>query len=267
MTLHHPLPVAGAVEARIVRLGADGSRVEQHLRTQEGHDPRRFGEPLVPADPDPDRGHLGVPDAKARIPLVEVELLLVAGPVRDVALAVGAEHAPVGVDHGQRVEVGVVGALEEAHRQDHMEFGREPAHAGQKGMALERVGKAEIAPVLVLAEVRRLEQLLQEHDPRTPSGSLAHEPLGPGDVVVTVPAAGHLRCRDGHLTHWVFPPEMRNRPYIAAAASQGKAGGLRLCPSRSRPCGCCRCLSSAASCEQKTRTSLAWAWASSRTRA
>ena len=100
-------------------------------------------------------------------------------------------------------------------------------------MALERVRQAEIAPVLVLAEVRRLEQLLQEHDPRTPSCSLAHEPLGPGDVLVAVPAAGHLRRRDGHLTHWVFPPEMRNWPYIAAPASSGQGWGGS--PSRDGP--------------------------------
>jgi hypothetical protein len=39
---------------------------------------------------------------------------LVAGPVRDVAFAIAAQDAAVCVHHGQRVEVGVVGTLEEA---------------------------------------------------------------------------------------------------------------------------------------------------------
>ena len=57
--------------------------------------------------------------------------------------------------------------------------------------------------VLLDAEVRRLEQLLDEDDLRALLRRLPHQPLGRGDVRVDIPAAGELgaatvTCRGVH---------------------------------------------------------------------
>ena len=52
---HRALPGVARVEVGLVRLAADGRRVEEHLGAEEHHGARRLGEPLVPADADAER--------------------------------------------------------------------------------------------------------------------------------------------------------------------------------------------------------------------
>ena len=55
----------------------------------------------------------------------EVVLLLVARAVRNVRLAIDAEHAAIRIEDRDRVEVRMPGALEEADRQHHAELARD----------------------------------------------------------------------------------------------------------------------------------------------
>ncbi len=201
MALHRALPVAAAVQVRVLRFAADGGGVEQHLGALQRHRPRAFRKPLVPADRRAEPAEAGVEDLEAGVAGVEVELLLIARPVGDVALAVEPEHAAVGVDHGERVVVGVVRPLEEAHRQHHAELGGELAHPRDDGMALVGPGEREELLLLVGAEIGRLEELLQEHEVGAAARRLAHEVLGAGNVRLGVPVAGHLRGRQRHRCH------------------------------------------------------------------
>ena len=118
-----------------------------------------------------------------------------------MTFAIDAEHSPVGVDHGQRVEIGVVAALEEADRQDHAQLGRQPAHPCQQRAALEGLGQLEVPLGPVLAEIGPLEQLLKEHDVGPSTCRLAHQGFGARHVPVAIPLAAHLRRGDGDLPH------------------------------------------------------------------
>ena len=109
-------------------LRADGGRIEQDVGAGEHHGARRLRVPLVPADADADGAELGVPRLEARVAGAEVVLLLVAGPVGDVALAVDPEERAVGVGHRHAVEVVRPVALEERDRDDDAELGCELLH-------------------------------------------------------------------------------------------------------------------------------------------
>src|SRR5690606_31677482 len=82
MALHDALPVAGGIELRIVRLGADGRRIEQDFRALQGHGAGGLREPLVPADADADAARPRLPDLEAGIARREIEFLRIAGSVR-----------------------------------------------------------------------------------------------------------------------------------------------------------------------------------------
>ena len=75
----------------------------------------------------------------------EVVLLLVAGTVGDVRLAVDAEHRAVGVDHRQRVEVASPGALEERDRHHDAELGGEVREACDRRVPGERASQRRSA--------------------------------------------------------------------------------------------------------------------------
>ena len=60
-----------------------------------------------------------------------------------------------------------------------------------------RGGETQVARILLDAEVRRLEQFLDQDDLRALLRRLAHQLLGVGDVRCHVPAAGELRRRHG----------------------------------------------------------------------
>src|SRR5690606_39278536 len=103
--LHGAPPRGGGVQGVVMRLGADGGRVEQDLRPLQHHGAGGLGVPLVPADADADAAEARVPDLEAGVAGAAVVLLLIAGTVRNVALAIDAHQFAVGVDHHQAVEI------------------------------------------------------------------------------------------------------------------------------------------------------------------
>nr|GFD11177.1 hypothetical protein [Tanacetum cinerariifolium] len=62
MALLHALPVIARADGLVVRLAADGGRVEQNLGTEQRHAARRLRKPLVPADAHADFRVTRVPD-------------------------------------------------------------------------------------------------------------------------------------------------------------------------------------------------------------
>jgi hypothetical protein len=159
----------------------------------------RLRKPLVPADADAEAAVARAPYAEAGVAGGEVELLVIAGALRDVRLAVDAQYRAVGVDHHQAVEVGVVRTLEHGHRQHDAEIRREAGEAQDGWILGHRGGQLEVTRQVILAEVRRLEELLNEYHLGPSPGRLAHQPLRIRDVRLAVPAAGHLGRRHRHL--------------------------------------------------------------------
>ena len=104
----------------------------------------------------------------------EVVLLFEERIVRDVHLAIGAEHAAVGVDHGGRVAIEPRRfALVEGHHDDDVELLGERLKR-VNGRAVGWLGDVEPLGFHALAEVRRVEELLQADDLRAPRGRLAN---------------------------------------------------------------------------------------------
>ena len=101
MALLGAAPVVGAVVFGHLGFGADGGGVEEELGALHGETAGGLGEPLVPADAAADFSDGGVEDHEAGVAGAEVEFLFVAGALGDVGLAVDAEHAAVGVHHGE----------------------------------------------------------------------------------------------------------------------------------------------------------------------
>src|SRR5947207_13732107 len=75
-------------------------RIEHDLGAVQAEQSRSLGEVAVITDVDADRGVAGLEDGVAEVAGLEEELFPEAGRVRDVVLAVLAEVAAVGVDHG-----------------------------------------------------------------------------------------------------------------------------------------------------------------------
>src|SRR5439155_16389482 len=201
MALHDALPVVAAVDRGVLRLGADRRRIEQQLGALQRHRAGAFREPLVPADADAEPAIGGAQGAKAGIAGIEVAFPLMALAVGNVRLAIEPELPAVGVDHHQRVVVGVVGALEEADRQHNGKLGGDLAEPGQRRVAFDRMGEPEQLLILVLAEIGRLEQLLQQDDLRPVAGRPPHHGLGLGDIGRGIAAAGELGGRYRDLRH------------------------------------------------------------------
>ena len=209
VALLHALPVVARADARVVRLAADGGRVEQQLGTEQRHAARGLGEPLVPADAHADLGVAGIPDLEAGIAWVEVVLLVVAGAIRDVALAVHADVAAVGVEDGDAVEAGTAGTLVEADRQHHLQFAGDFLEVRDGRVLGGRGGQLQVVRVGLLAEVGGLEQLLDQDDLRALGGRGAHQLLGLGDIGGAIPGAGHLGGGDGNDTRHGTPRRSR----------------------------------------------------------
>jgi len=150
VALHDALPVPLAVDRGIARLRADRRRVEQDLGALEGHGAGGLGEPLVPADADADRRVRRAPDAEAGVAGIEIELLLIARAVGNVRLAIEPELPAVGVDHHQRVVVGIVGPLEEADRQHDLQLLRDFRQPPDRGILGDGQRQLEVLNRLIL---------------------------------------------------------------------------------------------------------------------
>src|SRR5262245_18132509 len=197
--LHGALPVVARIERRILGLRPDRGRVEQDLRPLERHRARSFRKPLVPADGDAGRAEAGRPDFESGVTRREIEFLVIARALGDVRLAIDAHDRAVRIHHYEAVEISVLRALEDRERQHDLELLRDFRKALDGRVFGDRQRELEVLREVVLAEVWRLEQLLDQDDVRALPGRFADEFLGVGDVGVPVPAARHLRRGNGHL--------------------------------------------------------------------
>src|SRR5690348_169738 len=196
------------------RLAPDRCGIEQSFRADQGHAARTLGKPLVPADAGAEDAELGAPDPESGIAWGEVEFLLIARAVRNMRLAITAHHRSVRVDHRQRVEMGMTRLLEETYRQNDTEGFRQVGHLRDQLVAFEGCGQREMIRGLVLAEIRRFEQFLDENGVGAFCRRLTHQSLGLFDIRTPVPAAGKLRCGERDLSHsgsccvmqWMPPP-------------------------------------------------------------
>ena len=200
MALLHALPVLARVDQRVVRLGADGGGVEEDFRTQQRHAACAFGEPLVPADAHADFRVAGLPDPEAGVAGIEVVLLVVTGAVGNMALAIDAQIAAVGVDDRNAVEARAAAVFEEADRQHHLQLGGKLLEMRDRRVLVGRRGEQQIVGVGFLAEVRGFEQFLDQDDLRALRSRLAHQVFGLGDIRRAIPGTGHLGGGDGDET-------------------------------------------------------------------
>ncbi len=212
-----------------MRLAADRGWIQQQFRAGKRHAARRFRKPLIPANAGTDRAVLRFPDDEPGVARREIMLFLIAGAVRDMALAVVAEHGAIGIDHRQRIEKGIARALEIRHRNHRVQFRREFRKPDDRRVAGKRFRQREIFLILVFAEVRRLEQFLDEDHLRTLLRSGASQLFGAGNIGLDVPAAGELGGGDGHATHG----EYLN---LTDAAQSSRVGPTETCrPTGRRP--------------------------------
>src|SRR6266481_2960063 len=73
-----------------------------------------------------------------------------------------------------------------------------------RGMRIQGLGELQMPRGMILAEVRSLEQLLDQNHLRAAARGLADQFLGARDVRVAVPTAGHLSGRYRNLAHRVI---------------------------------------------------------------
>ena len=170
-------------------------RVEHDLRPGQPQRPPALGEVPVVADVDADGADRGLEHRPAEVAGLEVVLLPEALDLRDVVLAVLAEHRAVGVDHRGGVVV-VAGALDLEHRHDehHPGLPGQRLHPRDRRPVRHRLGPAVVLGLLDLAEVRRVEDLLEAHDLRALLRGLPR--VGLVDLDHRRRVAGPLRLQD-----------------------------------------------------------------------
>ena len=101
--------------------------------------------------------------------------------------------------------MGVVGLLEEADGQDDSELASEACKAGEDGVRRRRARQREEAGELVLAEIGRLEQLLEQNDLCPLVRSAACELLCLVEVAGGIGAAGELQRGEGQFAQEGLP--------------------------------------------------------------
>jgi hypothetical protein len=215
VTAHDVLPVLQRGGVGPVDVGSDGGRVKQDLRALEGQDARGLGEPLVPADQGPDTAMAGLPDVEAGVAGIEIVLFGIAGGVGNVGLAIGAEIGAARVDHDERIVHGHAGTFENADRQDHVEFLGQLGEALHSRIFADRDCQVIVLGQLVLAEVWRLKQLLDEDDLRALASGFADELFGLAEIAFPVPTARHLGRGHFDAGHCPSSPSVALHRHIA----------------------------------------------------
>ena len=208
-----------------MRLGADRGRVEEDFGAHQHHRARGFGIPLVPAHADAERRLVRTaPHFEAGVARAEIEFLLVAGAVGDVALAIDAGDLAVGADHRETVVMVRAVELEEAGRDPDFELGRELLHRHHRGMLGGRPRGREQALVLDAAEIGAFEQFGRKHDLGALARGFAHQVGHGADVGVGVFAEGELERGDGELGHGRASSPGIGRPPPGTATGRSKSG-------------------------------------------
>ena len=103
------------------------------------------------------------------------------------------------IDNCDAVEESLVCPLEETDRQHDPQLARDRAEVAQCAILVDGGRESQVAVVLLDAEIRRLEQLLQQDDLRALTRRPAHQRFSACDVRIDIPVAGELRGRDRDL--------------------------------------------------------------------
>lgn len=186
-------------------------RPTQHLSAHQSHDTSGLGEPLVPADGDSQLAVLGVPHLETGITGVEVELLLVAGTIRNVGLSVHAQHRSVSINNGDGVVVGLVVLLEEGDGKHHVQLLGDLLEVSNQSAGGSRLSKSERLLLLILAEVPSGEQLLEQNHLSSLGSGLADQLFTLSNILLPHGATGnnsveslrarHLSSGNSHVSH------------------------------------------------------------------
>ncbi len=115
--------------------------------------------------------------------------------------AVGAELFAIGIDDHHGVEKTLPGALEHRDRQHQAKLPRQRRETRNRLILRQRHRQMKIRVDLVLAEIGRLEQFLDQNDIRPLPRRLTDQPLGGGNVGLSIGATFHLRGGNGDVSH------------------------------------------------------------------
>ncbi|MNV79288.1 hypothetical protein D3C71_1728330 [compost metagenome] len=123
-----------------------------------------------------------------------------------MALAVLAQHGSVCVDDGERIVAGIVLLLVEADRQNYLQLFRHFLEVVYSLVLLHFRCIHIVIRLLLLAEVRGLEQLLQQDNLGTLRSCFPDEPVRLRDVLFYIGGAAHLRRRYCYFSQVVSLP-------------------------------------------------------------
>ena len=167
MTTHHRGP--RLTLALLLLLGvvggiADGSRVDEDIRTLQCHQAGSLGIPLVPANQHAQLAHRSLDRVEAQVARGEVEFFVVGRIIRNMHLAVFSGDGSILLNHHRRVVIEARRtALEERcndyHAQILRQFAVEFGRWSRDGF-----GKVEVLHILYLAEVERVVEFLQNDE-------------------------------------------------------------------------------------------------------
>ena len=167
MATHHGLPrhtLALLLVGGVVGVEADGGGVDEELGTGKGHETGCLGIPLVPAYEDAKTAYRGLDGLEAEVAGGEIELLVIAGVVGDMHLAVFAGNGAVFLEDngGVMIETGGT-ALEKGGDEDDAAFLGYTAVDVGRGP---RNGFCEVEEVdiLYLTEIEGVVELLQNNE-------------------------------------------------------------------------------------------------------
>ena len=197
MAEHPGIALAALFVLLVIRIPADGGGVEQQFGTGQRHQARGFGVPLIPADKHAKATHRGIDRLEADVAGGEVELLIEAGIVRDVHLAILAQQGAVLLEHHGGVVVQAGGAALEQRADDHHAMllrKRAKALGARPG---NRFGQVELIHRFVLAEVRAVVQFLQQDQLGTLGSRFSHARFDHGQVGGRVTVVALLDQGDG----------------------------------------------------------------------
>src|SRR3990172_9508135 len=218
-----PPGLGGAVPGP-VRLGADGRRVEEYLGAFKREDPRYFGKPLVPANPDSDDPVAGGKDRIAEVSRGEVELLVILRSVGNVGLAVLPELAAIGVEDDGGIEIDPGPRLfEDGDDEDDSELRRERRHA-LGGFRGQRFGERIAAHIYTLRKVAGLEELLEADNCGALRSRLTNSLLRPSQVERRVVSGRELEKRDSSHGRYPKPNDATTIPRGYQEFSSGETG-------------------------------------------
>src|SRR5260221_1171301 len=192
---------------------ADGRGIEENVGPEKARDARRLRVPLIPADQHTDLCEARVPDAEAAgllgdltdgvdavvvggVSRDEVVFLVEERIVRNVHLPIHPEQRSVGIDDCRRVAIDARSlAFEDGGDEYDAELCGELLHDGGGGTG-DRLRHVEALVLLRLAEIRRVEELLETDDLRAARSRFPNARDGGVDIGFGVRRVGILNDSD-----------------------------------------------------------------------